>query len=81
MMDRHERRSHFADIDSTLTERFGSLCSPYQALHMPVSWELNSPFFFFSLYSLYIIFFSFSKTVNDVTIPQQLRSVVDLDTP
>ena len=36
MADRLERRTQFAEIDVRSTERFGSLCSPFQALHLPV---------------------------------------------
>ena len=36
MADRQERRTQFAGIDLRTTERFGSLCSPFQALHVQV---------------------------------------------
>ena len=36
MADRQERRTQFVGIDLRTTERFGSLCSPFQALHVQV---------------------------------------------
>jgi len=38
MADRQERRIQFSGIDLSITERFGSLCSPFQALHVQVGY-------------------------------------------
>ena len=35
-MDRFDRRSQFAEIDTKSMERFGHLCSPFQALQVVV---------------------------------------------
>lgn len=37
MINRHERRAHYSEINTQATQRFGTLCSPYQALQLLVS--------------------------------------------
>ena len=37
MSDRLERRTQYSEINTKATQRFGSLCSPFQALHLLVS--------------------------------------------
>ncbi len=37
MSDRHERRTQYSEINTRATQRFGTLCSPYQALQLLVS--------------------------------------------
>lgn len=37
MKGKQERRQLYADIDLKRTQRFGTLCSAFQALQMPVS--------------------------------------------
>lgn len=36
MAGKHERRQYYADVDMNSTERFGLLCSPFQALQLLV---------------------------------------------
>lgn len=36
MSGRHERRTQYAGINTKATQRFGGLCSPYQALQLLV---------------------------------------------
>lgn len=37
MIGKQERRQCYADVDMSATEKFGSLCSPFQALQLLVS--------------------------------------------
>ena len=39
MTDKQDRRHCFADIDIHSTEKFGLLCSPFQALQLVVSYH------------------------------------------
>ena len=41
MVGRHDRRVQYAGIDVKATQRFGSLCSPFQALRILVSLGVN----------------------------------------
>lgn len=41
MAGKHERRQYYADVDMNSTERFGLLCSPFQALQLLVG-EMNN---------------------------------------
>lgn len=45
--DRKGRRENFGDIKMTKTQQYGKLCSPFQALSVPVS-ILTYIFFFLS---------------------------------
>lgn len=40
MAGKYERRQYYADVDMNSTERFGLLCSPFQALQLLVG-EMN----------------------------------------
>lgn len=42
MKGKQERRQLYADIDLKRTQRFGTLCSAFQALQMPVSINQSS---------------------------------------
>ena len=37
MVGRYDRRTQFSEIDTKSTERFGHICSPFQALQVMVS--------------------------------------------
>ena len=41
MKGKQQRRQLYADIDLKRTQRFGTLCSAFQALQMPVSSNIS----------------------------------------